>query len=308
MVTAEWQHIIYNEWLPIILGFDYARDHALLPLQNGYSSNYDPAVDASISNEFATAAFRFGHSMVREMYDLINAQGAVIRTIDLVGTFFNPTVVAEALVEHARTLVSRRSEKFDTFVTSGVHERLFASATKPGLDLIALNIQRGRDHGLPTYVTVLRACTDIIVNDWDDLSAVIEPAVIDRLRSVYADVADVDLFIGGLSERRAPRGRVGRAQVGPTFQCLIGKQFFDVRYGDRFFYDVGGMEYSFTEPQLAEIRKSSWARILCDTLGAEFGGDFSQVQPLAFLAAGIPPNFEVTCSAYAVPRVDLSVF
>ncbi|XP_043228923.1 peroxidase-like [Amphibalanus amphitrite] len=303
IVIAEWQHIVYNEWLPIVVGFDYARDHDLLPLQSGFSQLYDATVDASASNEFATAAFRFGHSLLRDMYHLINAQGAVTRSVNLTRTFFDPTVVADGFVEHARTLVARRPETFDTNIISSVHEQLFTSNFRFGLDLIALNIQRGRDHGIPTYTSVLRACNDITIDSWNALSAVMDQQAIKNLRSVYDDPRDVDLFIGGLSERRA-RG----AQVGPTFQCLIGQQFFDVRYGDRFFYDIGGMDHSFTEPQLAEIRKSSWARMMCDTLGTEFGGDFSRVQPLAFVESTVGPNGQASCSSAAIPRMNLDVF
>ena len=303
IVIAEWQHIVYNEWLPIIVGFDYARDHDLLPLRSGFSNLYDSTVDASASNEFATAAFRFGHSLLRDMYHLINARGAVTRSVNLTRTFFDPTVVAEGFVEHARTLVARRPETFDNNVISSVHEQLFTSNFRFGLDLIALNIQRGRDHGIPTYTTVLRACNDINIRRWDDLRALMEPGAITQLRSVYENPNDVDLFAGGLSERRA-RG----AQVGPTFQCLIGQQFFDVRYGDRFFYDIGGMEHSFTAAQLAEIRKTSWARMMCDTLGTEFGGDFNKVQPLAFVESTVGPNGEARCNTEAIPKMNLDVF
>ncbi|XP_037084821.1 peroxidase-like [Pollicipes pollicipes] len=277
IVIAEWQHIIYNEWLPIIVGFDYARNHDLLPMTSGFSTFYDELVDPSASNEFATAAFRFGHSLLRDMYHLINANGDIIQSVNVTKTFFNPTVVGQRFVEHARTLVATRPETFDANVISGVHEQLFTTNFQFGLDLISLNIQRGRDHAIPTYVTVLKACRGDTVSSWGDLNRLMSSRAIDQLRSLYDDPQDVDLFIGGLAERRA-----AGAQVGPTFQCLIGQQFFDVRFGDRFFYDNGGFPHSFTAAQLAEIRKSSWARIMCDTLGPEFGNDFTQVQPLAF--------------------------
>ncbi|KAF0302265.1 Chorion peroxidase [Amphibalanus amphitrite] len=302
ILNAEWQHIIYNEWLPIIIGYDYASAHGLLPLRSGFSNLYDPLVDASMSNSFSSAAFRFGHSMVRDVYDLINAEGQVFRSINITRTFFDPSIITESLVGHARTLVARRSETFDTSMAEGLHEQLFTTNFMFGLDLLAFNIQRGRDHGTPTYAQAARACGIVDVAFWGDLFRVMSPEAIDKLRSVYDDPRDVDLFIGGVAEERAPG-----AQVGPTFQCLIGQQFFDLRYGDRFFYDNGGFPHSFSSTQLQEIRKSSWARILCDTLGPEFGNDFTRVQPLAFLTT-LGVNQVIDCRTMAIPTVNLDAF
>ena len=71
IVIAEWQHIVYSEWLPIVLGVGYTSTFQLLPLTEGYSQDYDPDFDPRINNEFATAAFRFGHTLGES---LINAK------------------------------------------------------------------------------------------------------------------------------------------------------------------------------------------------------------------------------------------
>ena len=46
-----------------------------------------------------------------------------------------------------------------------------------GLDLVTLNIQRGRDHGLAKYHTVLRWCTGVAVTRWGDLTVVMTSEV-----------------------------------------------------------------------------------------------------------------------------------
>ena len=59
------QHITYNEWLPIVLGIRYVDENNLSPLENGVTDDYDQSTEPSITNAFATAAFRFGHSLVQ---------------------------------------------------------------------------------------------------------------------------------------------------------------------------------------------------------------------------------------------------
>ena len=65
IVIAEYQHIIYNEWLILILGEVFMTNFGLMPISGGRSKMYlDEGFDPRITNEFATAAFRFGHSLI----------------------------------------------------------------------------------------------------------------------------------------------------------------------------------------------------------------------------------------------------
>ena len=65
IIGALMQKFTYNEWLPIILGMTYVDDFNLKPSDFGHSEQYDSTVNPSITNAFATAAFRFGHSLVQ---------------------------------------------------------------------------------------------------------------------------------------------------------------------------------------------------------------------------------------------------
>ena len=57
--------------------------------------------------------------------------------------------------------------------------------------------------------------------------------------SFNSHVKDIDLFVGGISERSMEGGI-----VGPTFGCLIARQFRLLRNGDRFWFE--GSEGGFT--------------------------------------------------------------
>ena len=48
-------------------------NNLIMTLENGYVYGYDSALNPSISNEFTTAAFRFGHSMVTDQLRLLEA-------------------------------------------------------------------------------------------------------------------------------------------------------------------------------------------------------------------------------------------
>ena len=69
ILIAEMQHITYNEWLPIVLGPDYMDQLDILPLTQGYSDKYSDTVNPTILNSFATAAFRFGHTLIQGMME-----------------------------------------------------------------------------------------------------------------------------------------------------------------------------------------------------------------------------------------------
>ncbi|MPC38868.1 Chorion peroxidase [Portunus trituberculatus] len=95
---------------------------------------------------------------------------------------------------------------------------------------------------------------------------------IEILSNVYKTVDDIDFFVGGMSEKPVSGGLLGW-----TFLCVVGDQFARLKKGDRYFYDLGGQPGSFSEAQLLEIRKSSWARVICDNTDT-----IRAIQPLAF--------------------------
>jgi peroxidase len=65
---------------------------------------------------------------------------------------YRNAAVANSLV----ILVSQEGDLWDNSFTPAVQDHLFESGNGGGgLDLVALNIQRGRDHGLPGKTLIL---------------------------------------------------------------------------------------------------------------------------------------------------------
>jgi len=70
---------------------------------------------------------------------------------------------------------------------------------------------------------------------------------------------DIDLWSAGVSEVPLPG-----ALIGPTFACIVARQFSNIKRGDRYWYDRKGLPSSFTLEQLNEIRKITESKLLCE--------------------------------------------
>jgi len=183
--------------------------------------------------------------------------------IKLSDHFFNPDLLYQPgmLDEIMRGLTTVSIETFDQFMTEEVTNHLFEERKKrfSGLDLAALNIQRGRDHGLQPYNEYRVLCNLTRARKFDDLNREVAKPIIERLKRTYAHVDDIDLFTGGLIETPLHGGL-----LGPTFGCIMGIQFRNFRKCDRFWYENADPLVRFTDSQLTEVRKVTLSKLLCD--------------------------------------------
>ena len=279
IVGAIAQVITYQEYLPEILG----REN--LDCLLGNYTGYDPTIDGSILNSFATAAYRFGHSQLQEGFIRIDANGNLLTPLLLVDAFFNPQAFFDngGTDTFLRGLLKQQSRKVDEFVTRTLTNRLFERKDEVGMDLASLNIQRGRDHGLPSYGVFRSFCAQ----QYGLRGEIQDPITLKRLQELYNSVDDVDLWVGGLAETPLPGGR-----IGPTFACIFAITFKGLREGDRFYYENPGV---FTPEQLNEIKKASLSRVICDN-----GNDIRKVQPNAF------STFQTEQNCKLLPSIQLA--
>ena len=222
------QNITYNEFLPSTLGFN-----AL-----GTYSGYDASVDASISNEFSTAAFRIGHTTLANEL-LIGSEGD---SVALAEAFFRPDFVyANGIEGILEGLTIQEMQEVDNLIVDGVRNFLDDG---PGFDLAAINIQRGRDHGLPDFNTMRTAIGLDPISDFSEMTSNEELA--QQFRDVYGTPDNADPWLAMISEDQLPG-----TMVGETMSAYLVDQFERLRTGDRFYFE------NALEPELAAEIKAT---------------------------------------------------
>jgi peroxidase len=277
ITTAEYQNIVYTEYLPLLLG----------PVLGPYRG-YDPDVNAQVTQEFSTAAFRMGHSEVSDTQEGIDNNGNTVFTESLAQSFFNtPAIdVSDGINPLIRSLGVDFSQATDVYAMAALRNLLFAGLVGGGvdeMDLIAIDIQREKDVGLGTLNQTRKALGMRTYPSFAALTA--DPVLQSNLKSVYGSIDQVDLFIGGLAEAHA-KG----ALVGPTFQAIIADQFQALRAGDRFFWQNEGFNRA-TASWIANTTLSSI--ILRNT-------DTTKLQANVFIQSPLPPHVKPHAVAPAV--------
>ena len=224
VVGAQIQQVTYEEYLPLLIGKNLVEDY----------SGYDERVDPRISVEFANVSFRLGHSQLSSEISRVNPDGTSAGDVSLQEAFFTPqTVVDDGADSVAVGLTTKQAQAVDNLVIDSVRNFLFPAQTG-GFDLAAVNIQRGRDVGLPSYNDArrglgLQPATAFLTTDTQQ-GITSDPEVAARFGSIYDTVEQVDFWIGGISE-----DPVNGGLVGELFSKVLTDQFTRLRDGDSLF-------------------------------------------------------------------------
>jgi hypothetical protein len=164
----------------------------------------------------------------------LNADGTPIfeGPLPLRDAFFTPqTLVNEGGLEPIlKGMASQVMQRIDSQIVDDVRNFLFGPPGAGGLDLGALNVQRGRDHGLPDYNTFRIYFGLSPVTSFADISS--DPVVQYRLQQAYTNVNNIDAWVGALAEDHLSRDIL----VGELLFAVLKTQFQNLRDGDPDWY------------------------------------------------------------------------
>jgi len=230
IVGAEMQIVTYNEFLPALMG-------GTAPSAGSYSYNVNlDTHNPSITSSFSSMAFRFGHSALSPELQLVNDTGTSAGNLTLGTAFSNPDFLGSDAANVERLLIgaaTQMMQEIDVLAVDDIRNLTFGPPLSGagGLDLISLDIQRARDHGLPHYRSLQTSYPPLVIaNSFGDITS--DATLAQDLSDIYgANIHNVDSFIAGLAEDHLPG-----SSLGAFFDNIIAFQFERLRDGDRLFY------------------------------------------------------------------------
>jgi len=138
-------------------------------------------------------------------------------------------------------MASQKSEREDNMIVEDLRGRVFGPLEFSRRDLMAINIQRGRDHGTPDYNTA-RETFELekikSVEDYMNLTKTLTPkSIIEKLEKIHKSKSttdkyawdNIDVWTGGILETSY--------RPGPLFRAIIKDQFNRIRNADRFWFE-----------------------------------------------------------------------
>ncbi|KAM3856392.1 thyroid peroxidase [Vipera latastei] len=290
IVGALHQIVTIRDYIPKIIGPD-AFEQYIGPYQG-----YDPTINPTVANVFSTAAFRFGHAAIHPLVKRLNAQykeDPTLPKLYLHEAFFTPwRLIKEGGLDPLLRGILTTAAKLqvqDQLLNEELTKKLFVLSNNASLDLSSLDLQRGRDHGLPGYNAWREFCDLPRLRTEQELMTAIEnKTIVQRIMELYKSPNNIDVWLGGIVENIHPDAR-----TGPLFACIIGKQIKALRDGDRFWWENVDI---FTDAQRHELGKYSLSRLICDNTGL-------MEAPLdPFLLGKFPKDF-VSCEN--LPSINL---
>eukprot|EP00112_Aurelia_sp_Birch-Aquarium-sp1_P019096 Seg466.3 transcript_id=Seg466.3/GoldUCD/mRNA.D3Y31 product="Peroxinectin A" protein_id=Seg466.3/GoldUCD/D3Y31 len=127
-------------------------------------------------------------------------------------------------------MVREPAQKIDTLMIDELRNVLFPAGRHNGLDLASMNIQRGRDHGLPDFNSVRKLLGLKAYTTFSEITK--NKKIAAKLESLYKQINNIDLWVGGLAEDHKEG-----SELGETFHFIFREGVLRVRDGDRLWYE-----------------------------------------------------------------------
>ncbi|AWN39551.1 peroxidase family protein [Methylobacterium durans] len=262
VTSAEYQRTVFTEFADGMSGGIPGPSHGF--------GGYNPNVNPGISEEFAGAMYRVGHSMINETIPYVDSDGAM-REVPLFSAFLNPAMFdgRDPLTDGvggAASIIAGEVQVAHQRIDEQIVEVIRSKLLGLPLDLYAANIERGREAGVPTLDTFRRYVSEntslidqagqasnytatqpekvpglMPYETWAEFGANLrgtpeeQAELLALFKAAYGEadihVGDVDLFVGGLAEKP-----FGASQMGSTFTWIFQEQLDRLQEGDRFYY------------------------------------------------------------------------
>lgn len=245
------QQITFEEWLPAM--------GVHLPEYTGY----DETLNGTIMNVFSAAAFRLGHTLLNSSLRRLDANGEEIPegNLTLLHSFFNPAVIPDVggLDPYFKGMATQIGQELDCKVIEDVRSFLFGPPGAGGLDLVAININRGRERGLPDFNTIREDIGLTPYTTFLEINPDVDVA--NELENAYLDLNDIDPWVGMLAEHHMPN-----ALFGETVMKIMELQFTGLREGDRFYYEN---DAALSQDEKDEIAATTMRMVVMRNTGIE---------------------------------------
>lgn len=175
IVIAQLQHITYNEFIPIIVGREHLRSFGIHLQHHSYNSDYNLNTNPSILNEYAAAVGLFFFTLLPDTIAVTNKNKEKSHERHLSNTFNDPSSLyyRDRLDGLLRTIIQNPIRKPGLHMSLEFREKFLRGGDDHGIDLAALIIQMGRDHGINNYVKWRNYCGLSAPKNFEDLRSIV---------------------------------------------------------------------------------------------------------------------------------------
>lgn len=244
---AQMQKIVYEEFYPAIVGTGLSTPYR----------GHRPCVDPGVSDIFSTAAYRIGHTLVGNNVQRRGRNNSPLPHLDFTRMFFNPArhFLNLGMETFIRGAYVTTAQEVDTMVSSSLRNFLFSNVdfNHPQfdfVDLVAINIQRGRDNAIPAYNDLRKLFGFPRARRFSDITSSL--TLQNKLSTVYRSPDEIDPWVGLMAEDHYPGSSMGR-----LVRRIWDWEFTRLRDGDRQFYlrsNLFSRQMRIDFPELNEIR------------------------------------------------------